>query len=282
MDLNPALLDSILFSFDFQVWRPSPIVNETGCYSLVDNFAIISTPIPVSPAIEHVARVTPLPQNQLRFQPGDVLGFYVESHGTGDKLSDNGVVLLNNGSHPSELVWFASIAITAQTSQSGSCPYPVGTTGVLNSLTRAAPVISISVMTTPYHHTTTSSLQVYPTSTNLAPTEIYDDVNPFSSSTTLVVVISVVVFVVVILSTIVAMTVMYCVKCHRKSIPTSINDVNGDRHDSELYTQTEHTYDYPNVNTMASMELKINQAYGKLTVDATSPNIELKQNEAYA
>ena len=143
--MNPVD-SSATFDLDFQVWRPSPTVNETGCYSLVGNYIVTSTSIPVSPEIDHVARVTPSPQDQLQFRPGDVLGFYVESHGTSSDF-DNGVVLLNNGSHANELVYFASIDITAQTSQSGSCPYPVGTAGVLNSTTRAAPVISISLTT---------------------------------------------------------------------------------------------------------------------------------------
>ena len=120
------------------MWRPSPTVNETGCYSLVNKYAVTSTSLPATD------RVTPLPQNQLQFQPGDVLGFYVESHGTSSD-NDNGVVLLNNSNHTSELVWFASIDMTAQISRSGSCPYPVGTNGVLHLSTHAAPVISISV-----------------------------------------------------------------------------------------------------------------------------------------
>ena len=150
MDLNPL---KPRFNFDFQVWRPSPTVNETECYSLVDNHIVTSISIPAFPESERVARVTLSPQDQLQFQPGDVLGFYVESNGSGPGPggdADNGVVLLNNSKHTSELVWFAKIArTTSQTSQSGSCPYPVGTTGILNTSTHAAPVISIAVMTTP-------------------------------------------------------------------------------------------------------------------------------------
>ena len=142
--MNPAQAQA-LFDFDLQVWRPSPTVNETGCYSLVGNFMVTSTSIPPLPEVDHVARVTPSPQDQLQFQPGDVLGFYVESHGTTSD-EDNGVVLLNNASYTQELVWHASI--TARTSQIGSCPYPVGTAGVLNISTRAAPVISLSIATT--------------------------------------------------------------------------------------------------------------------------------------
>ena len=144
VDLNPLVPK---FNFDFQVWRPSSTMNETGCYSLVGNYAVRSTTVSTGPVSNQVIRATPSPQNQLQFQPGDVLGFYVESHGSGTH-EDNGVVLLNNGKYTSELVWYGSIDVTARTSQSGSCPYPVGTGGVLSSPTHAAPVISISVMTT--------------------------------------------------------------------------------------------------------------------------------------
>ena len=150
MDLNPDRDGANkMYNLILQIWRPSPTVNQSGCYSLVDDLTITSTSIGRS---GRVAKATPLPDEKPQFQPGDVLGFYVESHGSGPgpyEDADNGVMVLNNGSHTSELVWFASIDVTAQTSQSGSCPYPVGTTGVLNSSTHAAPVISVSVMTTP-------------------------------------------------------------------------------------------------------------------------------------
>ena len=150
VDVNPLSYGSyiITFDFDFQVWRPSPTVNETGCYSLVDNFMATSISIPSSPASEHVARVAPSPPYQLLFHPGDVLGFYVESHGEGSWTGgddNNGVVVLNDSSHTSELVWHGRI--TSLTSQSHSCPYPVGTSGVLNLSTHAAPVISINITT---------------------------------------------------------------------------------------------------------------------------------------
>ena len=138
MDLNPVQ-DNHHFNFDFQVWRPSSTVNKTGCYSLVDNYAAMSISIETMVTESHVARVTPL--YQLQFQPGDVLRFYVESD-TEISPEDDGVVLLDSGAFNSEKVWYASI--TSRTSQSGSCPYPIETGGVLSLSTHAAPVISIS------------------------------------------------------------------------------------------------------------------------------------------
>ena len=166
VDLNPDRAprnNARKFDFILQVWRPSPTVNVSdsnynGCFSLVNAFSVMST---VSQS-EGIVRVTPSLQYQLEFQTGDVLGFYVESHGGSDH--DNGVVLLDNGTHTSVLVWFASTDIIAQPSQSGSCPYSVGTNGVLNSSTHAAPVISLSVMTTSCYPNYSSRGSIAPTS----------------------------------------------------------------------------------------------------------------------
>jgi hypothetical protein len=89
-----------------------------------------------------LAIVTPAPQDYIEYQPGDVLGFYVENAARGH----NGIVLRTSPSWlTSELVWFASITGTAKTSMSGDCPYSVGSDGVLDTSTRAAPVISIAI-----------------------------------------------------------------------------------------------------------------------------------------
>ena len=127
------------YSLDLQVWRPSPTVNHstgTGCYNLVGNNRFTSITFS-----DNLVRVTPSPQDYIQFQPGDVLGFYVEEA----RDADDGVVILTNpSSFTSELVWYASIAPTMATSQNGDCPYSVGSNGgVLNTSTQAAPVISI-------------------------------------------------------------------------------------------------------------------------------------------
>ena len=131
--------DQFLYTLDLQVLRPSPTVDEstgTGCYSLVGNNRFTSISLS-----GRVATVTPSPQDYIQFQPGDVLGFYVEeARGTNDGV----MVLTSPSSFTSELVWYASIAPTMATSQNGGCPYSVGSNGVLSSFTQAAPVISIA------------------------------------------------------------------------------------------------------------------------------------------
>ena len=112
----------------------------TGCYSLVGNnrFASISLS-------GGIARVTPSPQGYIQFQPNDVLGFYVESANLVTLRPPNGVVLQTQPSRfTSEVVWHASIPPSIAASLNMDCPYSVGSNGILSTLTRAAPVISIA------------------------------------------------------------------------------------------------------------------------------------------
>ena len=123
------------YTLDLQVWRPSPTVNDstgTGCYSLVGNNRFTDIRL-----LNRVAIVTSSPGDYIQFQPGDVLGVYVEEVSN----SKNGVAILSN--FTSELVWYASIAPAMTTSQNGDCSYSVGSSGVLNTAMNGAPVISI-------------------------------------------------------------------------------------------------------------------------------------------
>ena len=64
MDLNPDSRNSN-FTFILEVWRPSPCVDDTECYSLVNDF--ISTSLRVTNE-NSVAVVTPSPAKYLQFQ----------------------------------------------------------------------------------------------------------------------------------------------------------------------------------------------------------------------
>ena len=125
------------YTLDLQVWRPSPTVNDstgTGQYSLVGNnrFASISLS-------DGVARLTPSPQDYIQFQPGDVLGFYVDCI---ECRNRSGVVVLTSPSNfTSVVVWFGRISPSLTSSQ---ITFSIGSSGDLYTSTRAAPVISIS------------------------------------------------------------------------------------------------------------------------------------------
>ena len=124
------------YTLDLQVWRPSPTVDDstgTGQYSLVGNNRFTS----ISNLRDEKAIVTPSPQDYIQFQPGDMLGFYVEEA----RFSGDGVVVLTSPSgFTSEVVWYTSIDPAMATTQS---VYSVGSSGNLNSLIHGAPVISI-------------------------------------------------------------------------------------------------------------------------------------------
>ena len=74
-------------------------------------------------------------QNQIQFQSRDVLGFYVEEA----RDSNKGVNVVTTTSYTSETVWYAIVA----TLNSIGCPISAGSSGVLNTQLRGAPVVSI-------------------------------------------------------------------------------------------------------------------------------------------
>ena len=137
--------DQNRYALDFQVWRPSPTVNNstgTGCYSLVGNNRFTSISLSSG-----VARVTPSPQDYIQFRPGDVLGIYVESASIWQPGATNGVVFqvsLSGSRFTRDTIWYASIAPTMVVSKDRDCPYTVGNSGALSLSRRGAPVISIS------------------------------------------------------------------------------------------------------------------------------------------
>ena len=122
------------YTLNFQVWRPSPTVDQTGggVYSLVGNNRFTSIYLDGGVA----SSLLPSSSNYIPFQPGDVLGFYVEEA----RRDDNGVAVVTTDRYTRESVWYASA--TSQTV--AGCPISVGSAGDLNTVLQGAPVISIS------------------------------------------------------------------------------------------------------------------------------------------
>lgn len=127
-------------SLEFQVWRPSPSVNTTGCYTLVGSNSFIN----IHPT-DRTTTVTPLPHDQIQVQPGDVVGFYITSNSSsnttlGDVAITRTQTLNSDGnSHPEE-VWLAKRATLVP--HHSMCPYPVGVSGGLDTFTTGAPVVT--------------------------------------------------------------------------------------------------------------------------------------------
>ena len=131
------------YNLYLQVWRPSPtrtVQTTEGCYSLVGNNTFTSVSLS-----KQIAVVTPLPQERIDFQPGDVLGFRLKN----TEKNDGGVVLLKDsaterdGDYETEEVWHADF--NSLTFGTGECQLAVGSQlgGGLNTFTNAAPVISV-------------------------------------------------------------------------------------------------------------------------------------------
>ena len=134
--------EDMMYTLDFQVWRPARNVSITGCYSLVGNNRFTQ----LSPSGGLTESLSPiLPEQRIQVQPGDVLGFYVES---ANNLPDTrGVVLLRDGSvegdgeYETEEVWYADV--NSLVFGNGICHLAVGPGRALSSSTNAAPVLSV-------------------------------------------------------------------------------------------------------------------------------------------
>ena len=76
--------DDMMYTLNLQVWRPSPTTVDgstgSGQYILVGNNRFTSISLS-----NNVAEVTPSPRDQIQFQSGDVLGFYVEEARNDDR-----------------------------------------------------------------------------------------------------------------------------------------------------------------------------------------------------
>ena len=129
------------YFLDLQVWRPSPTVQESGCYSKIGSNSFMSISLDNRTAVN----IIPPPQERIQFQHGDVLGFYVESSGR----ETNGVALLEDFNttgdkgYETEEVWYANTERFIISNP--NCLLAVGSRGLLNTFTRAAPVISVSI-----------------------------------------------------------------------------------------------------------------------------------------
>ena len=264
VDLNPVE-DDVTFNFDFQVWRPTPTYRTSGCYSLVDNFYATSISIQTNVTSEHVARVTPLPKDRLQFEVGDVLGFYVESEGPiNARIKDDGVALVNDDDHTREIVWYASVPTDSP--RTGSCPYPVGATRVLNSLTRAAPIISVSMSAFSCLNSMSVLHSESPMTTITITNEDPGVIN--TTSTTLLIALPVTAAFVVVIFLSLTVTIVLSRKIRRlnreltaQGRQENVYNRASTYHPTRSATSHRHSYDYP---PSSIMNITDNEAYGVL------------------
>ena len=126
----------------FQVWRPSPTVQDNGCYSLVGENRFTS----IFLGDDGLVSETPEPSNIISVQPGDVVGYYTFSRADSENQGMHGIQL--DTGYTKDIVWYlADFGTESITLEDTNCPLPVGAESnrVLTSSTSAGPVLSVSI-----------------------------------------------------------------------------------------------------------------------------------------
>ena len=125
--------NSATYDIAFQVWRPSPTVQDTGCYGLVgqNNFMSLSF------SRGGLVQLTPTPplNTVITAQSGDVVGYYTNSR-------DDGIQLERSNDYNQNIIWYHTGDLLFGNNE---CQFPVGNRSdrSLRSSTNAAPMLSI-------------------------------------------------------------------------------------------------------------------------------------------
>ena len=128
-----------VYDITFQVWRPSPTLQKSGCYSLVGENRFTNILL----GVEGLVNETPEPSNILSVQPGDVVGYYTFSRAQQDN-STNGIQLV--ASRNLDMVWFHTSSRSEPVIRGAlNCPFRLGIDGILTKYIEAAPVLSVRV-----------------------------------------------------------------------------------------------------------------------------------------
>ena len=129
-----------VYDIYFQVWRPSPTVQENGCYRMVGENRYTRISLGRGGLVSEI----PEPSNILTVQHGDVVGYFTISR----KGINEGIQLKNDDSQSVDSVWYETIT-GSELLNAGAphCPFPVGagTDRILASFTNAAPVLSVNI-----------------------------------------------------------------------------------------------------------------------------------------
>ena len=124
----------------FQVWRPAPVVETNGCYSLIGQYTYAEIDLGGDGLVDRTLE----PHRFLPVEPGDVVGYFMSREGRTGEM--DGIQLEPRGEDEGEEVWYQSDAVPLTTG-SGSCPLSVGTEEgrALRSFTNSAPILRVDV-----------------------------------------------------------------------------------------------------------------------------------------
>ena len=126
------------YDITFQVWRPSPTVNDSGCYSLVGENVFTSFSFNDGGLVQ----LSPPNSSIITAQSGDVVGYYTKSR---EGMND-GIQLERDSIYTENIIWYQAIDSNGLTPLLDSdCPYPVGSESgrILASSTNAAPMLRL-------------------------------------------------------------------------------------------------------------------------------------------
>ena len=135
--------DNQPYTISFQVWRPSspsPVDND-GCYSMVGMNHFSSIPLADDMSNERGMVNGTVPESErIEVQPGDVVGYYLDSSRDGRDGIQYAGDDDNEPDYIDEAVWY-DIGIMGSTGPP-QCPFPVGPDRTLSSSTNRAPLIT--------------------------------------------------------------------------------------------------------------------------------------------
>ena len=148
------------YYIQFQVWRSTGI---SGCYEMVSYNTPLDDEEFLSPPgggnnnpLDHCV-VLPVRENQqIEFQAGDVVGYYVDSFNNGNDWNNGGIQWIEDdevGVHyrdnlPREDIK-SQYVIGTSTINPSACGFPAETLHTLSNVANSAPIISLSVGKSP-------------------------------------------------------------------------------------------------------------------------------------
>ena len=139
---GPGHTNSMAYDITFQVWRPSPTVNDSGCYSLVGENVFTSFSFTLGGTVQ----LSPPSSSIITAQSGDVVGYYTNSR----EGSNDGIQLERNSIYTQNIIWYQTTDSNGLSPLSSSnCPYPVGSGSdrILRTSANAAPMLRLVTST---------------------------------------------------------------------------------------------------------------------------------------
>lgn len=132
--MDPGGNEDGLYDITFQVWRPSSL--REGCYSLVGENPFYEIDLGSGGLVCQ----SPEAGEEVRVQPGDVVGFYVVHREGGER----GIQIAED--YDNESVWYG-VGMDLQSKESWCLHTPGGGTGSpsLQRFTNHAPILSITL-----------------------------------------------------------------------------------------------------------------------------------------